>query len=128
MKERHDKEKVHCWHKCSRFETNKVMMQQVQYKDQENKFSEQLQAQKEANSKRLEEEYQAKTAEFKKTMQDSIELINKQSSEKKNYRYSELVTELDQSKLSTKQLKTTCVELGQNLEKLIKTKTKRSKS
>ena len=55
---------MNCWHK------------------QGDKFSEQLQAQKEAGIKRLEEKYEAKTAEFKKTMQESIQLADKQSSEK----------------------------------------------
>ena len=44
-----------------------------QYKDQGDQFT---------DIKRLEEEYEAKTAEFKKTIQYGIQLIYKQSSEK----------------------------------------------
>ena len=40
--------------------------------EQAKKYSEEHKAQKEADIKRLEEEYEAKTAEFKKTMRDSI--------------------------------------------------------
>ena len=57
-------------------------------------------------------------------MQNSISLIDKQSSEKEELQkpYSELVTVLYQSKASPEQLRKRCTELGQNLENLIKTK------
>ena len=58
------------------------------FAEQAKKFSKQLQAQKERDINWLEEEYEAKTAEFKKTLQDStgIQLINKQAQRKQNYR------------------------------------------
>ena len=66
-------------------------------------YSEQFKAQKDADIKWLEDEYKAKTVEFKKTMTNSIQFISKQNLEKVESQkwYSELVKELNNSKAHT---------------------------
>ena len=83
-----------------------------------------LYEQKEADIKQLEEEYEAKITQLKQAMDDSIGYIDRQMTAKKELQkqHLELATQLKKSKSSTKQLKMTCYELKQNMEKQLKTK------
>ena len=79
--------------------------QAAQKKEFHNKLSESTDVIKNGMSEKqvIKRKYEVKTAEFKKTMQGSTELIEKQTLDHKNFqqRYSELGIELDNSKSST---------------------------
>ena len=93
--------------------------QQQAYEEGVARLSDTLKEQKEADLKRLSDEYEAKIAEFTTTMESSIDFIEKQKTETTKWQkqYSELLAELEKSKSSTKKLQKTCSELEANIKK-----------
>ena len=93
--------------------------QQQAYEEGVAHLSDMLKEQKEADLKRLSDEYEAKIAEFTTTMESSIDFIEKQKTETTKWQkqYSELLKELEKIKSSTKKLQKTCSELEANIKK-----------